>query len=73
MDPTQRLQVFQVGVLRHLVGQADILVGANLRNHDDCSDFLDKWIVRRADSIHVARNLDPEVADTYEPLEDVLG
>jgi len=73
VDPTQWLHVFQVRVLRRLVRQSHVLVATDLRNEYNATDFLDLWVLRWRDTVHVASDLNTQVRDADEALEDVLG
>jgi hypothetical protein len=72
MNPSQRLKIFEVGVFGHLVRQGHILIGTYLRNHNDGPNLLDIRIVWGTDSIHIACNLDPQIADADESFKNIL-
>ena len=73
MEPSQRLHICEVGMLRRLLGQGNVLIGTNLRDHHDRADLLDHWIVWRTHSIHVASDLGAQVSDADKALEHILG
>ena len=73
VDPAKRLHIFQVWVLWTLVWQCDVLIATDLRHENDGPDLLDLWILRRANTIHVASDLDAQICNANEALENVLG
>ena len=72
VDPAKRLHIFQVWVFWTLVWQCDVLIATDLRHENDGPYLLDLWILRWADTIHVASDLDAEICDADKTLENVL-
>merc|ERR1719359_230629 len=72
MNPSQRLKVTQVLMIRKLRWQRHIGVGANLWHQDHASNFLHLWIVWWRDTIEICRNLGAKITDADERLEDVF-
>lgn len=57
VNPPERLQPLKLAVLRQLVGQGDVLVGARLRWHHDAPHFLHLRVVRRGRAVQQPRHL----------------
>ena len=73
VHPAERLQVFEVLVLRQLDGQVDRLVRSPLRRHHDAANLLHLRIVRRTDAVQVAGDLGAQVRNGHKLLQHVLG
>merc|ERR1719160_102950 len=72
MNPSQRLQVPQVFVIRKLCWQGYIGVRANLWNQDHAAYLFHLWIIWWRDAVEVGSNLGSKVTDANERLEDIL-
>ena len=73
MNPSKRLHVFQVRVLRALMRQCNVLIATNLGHKNDSTNLFDLRILRRANTVHVASYLDTQVSDTNKAFEHVFG
>ena len=71
--PAKRLHVFEVRMVWQIVWQTAALESANLRDHNDASDFFHELIVFWRDAIQQTCNLDAKVTDADETLQQVLG
>ena len=72
VQPSERFQILQVLVLGKRGGQIHLRVVAPLRRHHHASNLLHLRVVRRADAVHVPRDLRPQIRDGDELLEHVF-
>mmetsp|Transcript_3094 Transcript_3094/g.10259 ORF Transcript_3094/g.10259 Transcript_3094/m.10259 type:complete len:235 (-) Transcript_3094:6239-6943(-) len=72
VQPPERLQVFEVIVLRQRLRHVHPGVVPPLRRHHDASNFLHLRVIRRRHAVHVPRDLRPEIRDGDKLLQHVF-